>query len=325
MRFREGLLYACKHRQADGVITNPFHLYCRLSDLCASSFEDKKKVELFYAIDKRLCIFETLLKTDKNGEEELFNSYLVVSDLLSEGSFRKLIECAVWAINPSSTMPTQMEARAQVSPSPKPCCKRKHTPKHTPQNTPQNMPQNTLPTNIQPVQVQSAPVSVQMQTRTPLKTGFSLGVGDEETLFITGGVILILASLLVGLFGLLVGVFKWDIPWMAWQIIIGIVGGGWLFLGLSLLIYLLEDSATCDYYVAGVICLAAVAVLNFILQICLGINYKGLFTCLSVWVMIGGVVLAIICFDDVEDEWGWGFVGVTVAELLLMIVGLIWL
>ena len=95
MKFREGLLHIYKNRQTDGEITDPFYLYCRLSDLCSSSYEDKKKVELFYAIDKRLCVFETLIKQGKNGEKELLNSYIIVSELLSEESFKKLIECAV--------------------------------------------------------------------------------------------------------------------------------------------------------------------------------------------------------------------------------------
>ena len=72
MTFREGLLHIYKNRQTDGEITDPFYLYCRLSDLCSSSYEDKRKTELFYAIDKRLCIFETLLKHAEKGEKELF-------------------------------------------------------------------------------------------------------------------------------------------------------------------------------------------------------------------------------------------------------------
>lgn len=50
MRFREGLLYAYQNRKTDGEMTDSFYLYCRLSDLCASSYEDKNNVGIFYII-----------------------------------------------------------------------------------------------------------------------------------------------------------------------------------------------------------------------------------------------------------------------------------
>ena len=97
MNFKEGLLHACKTRRADGEITDPFYLYCRLSDLCASTLSDQKKVSMLYAVDKRLCIFETLLSKKEDGARELKEMYAVASDLLSEDKFEKLIDCAVWA------------------------------------------------------------------------------------------------------------------------------------------------------------------------------------------------------------------------------------
>jgi hypothetical protein len=118
MTFREGLLCIYKNRQTDGEITDPFYLYCRLSDLASSSYEDKKKVELFYAVDRRLCVFETLIKYGKKGEEELLNSYMVVSELLSEDSFKRLIQCAVWVMNPTAQIPVAV-AKGEESRCPK--------------------------------------------------------------------------------------------------------------------------------------------------------------------------------------------------------------
>ena len=76
MKFREGLLYTYQNRRTDGEITDPFYLYCRLSDLCSSEYADKEKVELFYAIDRRLCIFETLIKEGKKevSEDDITNA-----------------------------------------------------------------------------------------------------------------------------------------------------------------------------------------------------------------------------------------------------------
>lgn len=297
MTFREGLLCIYKNRQTDGEITDPFYLYCRLSDLASSSYEDKKKVELFYAIDKRLCIFETLIKHGKKGEEELLNSYMVVSELLSEDSFKKLIECVVWVMNPTVQSPVALP-------------KKTLTPAQTPRK-------------IVPVKVEKAEESVSQETRTPLNISSCGSIGDDVEIFIGCGTILLIASLLVGLFGLLVGIFHWNIPWVVWQWIIGIVGGGWLTLGFGLLIYLLHDGLTCDYFISGFICLCAVTVINFVLLLCLRENYKAIFGCFAAWNIIGGGILSAICFDDVEDEWGWVYVVAVIILLIGMVASLI--
>lgn len=298
MTFREGLLHIYKNRQTDGEITDPFYLYCRLSDLCSSSYEDKRKTELFYAIDKRLCIFETLIKQGKKGEEKLFNSYLVVADLLSKDSFKKLIECAVWAMNSTAQSPVteQEKAGKPIAPTPQ---------------------------KVKPVKVEKAEESVSQETRTPLNISSYSSIDDDVEIFLGCGVILLLASLLVGLFGLLVGIFQWNIPWVVWQWIIGVVGGGWLAIGLGLLIYLLHDGIACDYFITGFICLCAVAIINLVLLLCLRENYKAIFGCFSAWGILGGVVLASICFDDAEDEWGWVYLATMIAILFLMVISLI--
>ena len=299
MKFREGLLHIYQNRQTDGEVTDPFYLYCRLSDLASSSYEDKKKVELFYAVDRRLCIFETLIKYGKKGEEELLNSYMIVSELLSEDKFKKLIECAVWAMSPTAQMPVALPKKA--------------------------LPPVQKPQKIVPVKVEKAEESVSQETRAPLNTYSYSGVDDDVEIFLGCGAILLIASLLVGLFGLLVGIFDWTIPWGVWQWIIGIVGGGWLALGLGLLIYLLHDSVICDYFISGFLCLGVVAVVNFVLLLCLRENYKVIFGCISAWAILGSGALSAICFDDVEDGWSWIYIGMTIVVLMLMIIGLIWL
>ena len=300
MTFREGLLCIYKNRQTDGEITDPFYLYCRLSDLASSSYEDKKKVELFYAVDRRLCVFETLIKHEKKGEEELLSSYMVVSELLSEDSFKKLIQCAVWVMSPTAQIPVEKMEK-------------------------ENKPLPTMPQKIKPVKVEKAEEEEKEETRTPLNSCSYSSAGADVDIFIGCGAILLLASLLVGFFGLLVGIFNWNISWSVWQWIIGVVGGGWLAVGLGLLVYLLHDGMTCDYFISGLICLCVVEIINFVLLLCLRENYKAIFGCFSVWQILGGIVLASICFDDVEDEWGWGYVATVIVILLLMIISLIWL
>lgn len=299
MTFREGLLHIYKNRRTDGEITDPFYLYCRLSDLASSSYEDKKKVELFYAVDRRLCVFETLIKYEKKGEEELLNSYMVVSELLSEDSFKKLIQCAVWVMNPTAQIPVAV-AKEKKAVAPK-------------------------PPKITPVKVEKAEEDEKEETRTPLNSYSYSSVGDDVDIFIGCSAILLLASFLVGLFGLLVGIFQWNIPWVVWQWIIGVVGGGWLALVIAFFVYILNDAIVADYYITGIISVIAFALINFIFLLMFRGNYKVIFSCFAVWNIIGGGILSAICFDDVEEEWGWGYVVVLIIFLLGMIASLIWL
>ena len=222
---------------------------------------------------------------------------MVVSDLLSEDSFKKLIECAVWVMSPTAQIPVAV-AKEKKAVAPK-------------------------PPKITPVKVEKAEEDEKEETRTPLNSYSYSSVGDDVDIFIGCSAILLIASLLVGLFGLLVGVFRWNIPWVVWQWIIGIVGGGWIALGLGLLIYLLHDSVTCEYFISGLICLCAVALVNFVLLLCLRENYKVIFGCISAWAILGGGILSAICFDDVEDEWGWAYLATMIAILFLMVISLI--
>ena len=303
MKFREGLLYTYQNRRTDGEITDPFYLYCRLSDLCSSEYADKEKVELFYAIDRRLCIFETLIKEGKKGEKTLLNSYMVVSELLSEGSFQKLVECAVWVMSPTAKMP---------APSPQ-----KAPPMYRPPQRAQK------PT---PVKVEKAEESVKQETKTYLKSTSYKGSGaglDVDIFIGVAGFFIVITLFMIAL-GILTAVFGWDIPWRAWQWVVGILGGGWLMVILGFVVYILDDSIVCDYPLAGFISMLGAALVNVMLLLFLQESYKVVFSCINVWTMLGGVGLSIFCFDDIEEEWGWAFLATTAVLLLSMIAALIW-
>ena len=295
MTFREGLLHIYKNRQTDGEITDPFYLYCRLSDLCSSSYEDKRKTELFYAIDKRLCIFETLIKQGKNGEKALLNSYMVVSELLSEESFKKLIECAVWVMSPTAQITVaNVKKEEKISP-----------PK---------------PKKVIPVKVERVEESVKEETRTVLQSPSNLGMADDVDFFIGAGAIMLLATIIAGL---LLLIFGWGGSWTAWQWIIGIVGGGWLALVIAFFVYIFNDAIVADYFVTGLISVIAFALINFIFLLIFRGDYKVIFGCFAVWNIIGSGVLSAICFDDVEDEWGWAYVVLGIVCVLGMIMCMI--
>lgn len=291
MTFREGLLHIYKNRRTDGEVTDPFYLYCRLSDICSSTYEGKRRVELFYAIDRRLCIFETLIKGGKKGEVELLNSYLVVSELLSEESFKRLIECAVWVMSPTVQM-LVVNAKEEENVSP---------PK---------------PQKIVPVKVEKAEESVKEEARTLLQAPSNLGMVDDVDFFIGAGAIMLLATIIAGL---LLWICDWGTSWTAWQWVIGIVGGGWIALVAAFFIYIFNDAIVVDYYITGIISVIAFALINFIFLLVFRGNYKVIFGSFAVWNIIGSGVLSAICFDDVEDEWGW----VYVVAVIILLVGLI--
>lgn len=296
MKFREGLLHIYKNRRTDGEITDPFYLYCRLSDLCSTAYEDKDKVELFYAIDKRLCVFETLIKQGKNGEKELLHSYTVVEELLSEESFKKLIECAVWVMSPTAQLPATPQKQVVVPPK--------------------------TPQKIVPVKVEKAEESVTQETRTLLQSPSHLGMVNDVDFFIGAGGVMLFATIIAGL---LLWIFDWRVSWRAWQWVIGIVGGGWLALVAAFFIYILHDAMAANYYVSGLITVVALALINLIFLLVFRENYKVIFGGFAGWNVIGSAVLFAICFDDMEDEWGWGYVAATIVLLLGMIGCLIWL
>ena len=88
-------------------------------------------------------------------------------------------------------------------------------------------------------------------------------------------------------------------------------------------IYIWNDAFAVDYYVSGIISVIVFALINFIFLLIFRENYKVIFGAFAVWDIIGGGVLSAICFDDVEDEWGWVFVVTVIILLLGMIVSLI--
>ena len=88
MSFIEALECLYKNRTSDEEFCNPFLLYCKMSDICNSNYEDKRKVLLFYNVNKRLDIVRFVLSRDETVESR----YEEVADLLNESSFKKLIE-----------------------------------------------------------------------------------------------------------------------------------------------------------------------------------------------------------------------------------------
>ena len=285
MNFIDALGYLYHNRTNDEEFADSFFLYCRLSDLCSSSYEDKRKVLLFYQVNKKLDMVRSIL----NKDETVYTRHNEVADLLSDNSFYKLLESVKCVVFPDY--------------------KREEKPK----------PQQQKKAVVQAV-VTKAEEPQEEETRTP-RTSSYVGGGDTDVIIglsIMGG-----ALLAIVLFIVFACVFNWS--WTVWQWLIGIVGGIILSAILVGIVAWFEEECLADYYVLGTFVLGICVLLNFILLLIFKGNYKVIFGWFSVFELLIGTVLTCVTFSDVEDEWGFVQAIDTALALILFIVALIWL
>ena len=285
MNFIDALGYLYHNRTSDEEFTDPFFLYCRMSDLCSSSYEDKRKVLLFYQVNKKLDMVRSIL----NKDETVSSRHKEVADLLSDNSFHKLLESVKCVIFPDY--------------------KREEKPK----------PQQQKKAVVQAV-VTKAEEPQEEETRTPL-TSSCVGGGDTDVIIglsIMGGVLLAIV-----LFIVFACVFNWS--WTVWQWLIGIVGGIILSAILVGIVAWFEEECLADYYVLGTFVLGACVLINFILLLIFRENYKTIFVWFSGFELILGAILVFATFDDVEEEWGVAQIIEIVLTIIFMVIGFVFL
>lgn len=283
MNFIDALGYLYHNRTSDEEFTDPFFLYCRMSDLCSSSYEDKRKVLLFYQVNKKLDMVRAILSKD----ETVGSRYNEVADLLSANSFYKLLDsvkCVVF-------LEYVREEKLKSQPQKKAFVQAVITKTEEPQEE---------------------------ETRTPLTSSY---VGGGDTDVIIGLSIIAGAILAIGLFILFAYVFNWS--WAVWQWLIGIVGGILLSAILIGIVAWFEEACLADYYVLGSFVLGACILINFILLLIFRENYKIIFGCCSVLELLGGLILVFPTFDDCEEVWGGVQVIEILVNVALFVVGLI--
>ena len=237
MNFIDALGYLYHNRTSDEEFSDPFFLYCRLSDLCSSNYEDKRKVLLFYQVNKKLDMVRSIL----NKDETVCTRHNEVADLLSDNSFYKLLESVKCVVFPDY--------------------KREEKPK----------PQQQKKAVVQAVATK-AEEPQEEETRT-LLTSSHVGGGDTDVIIglsIMGGVLLAIV-----LFIVFACVFNWS--WAVWQWFIGIVGGIILSAILIGIVAWFEEEFFADYYVLGTFVLGICVLLNFILLLIFKGNYKIIF------------------------------------------------
>ena len=281
MNFIDALGYLYHNRTSDEEFADPFFLYCRMSDLCSSSYEDKRKVLLFYQVNKKLDMVHSIL----NKDETVGLRHKEVADLLSDNSFNKLLESVKCVVFPDY--------------------KREEKPKSQPQKK----------AAVQAV-ITKTEEAQEEETRTPLTSSY-VGGGDTDVIIglsIIGGVILA-----IGLFILFACVFNWS--WAVWQWLVGIVGGILLSAVLGGIVAWFNEEYLVDYYVLGTFVLGACVLINFILLLIFRVNYKTIFGWFSVFELILGAILAFATFDDVEEEWGAAQIIEIVLAIIFMVIG----
>lgn len=283
MNFIDALGYLYHNRTSDEEFTDPFFLYCRMSDLCSSSYEDKRKVLLFYQVNKKLDMVRSIL----NKDETVSSRHKEVADLLSDNSFHKLLESVKCVIFPDY--------------------KREEKPK----------PQQQKKAVVQAV-ISKAEEPQEEETRTPLTSSY-VGGGDTDVIIglsIMGGVLLAIV-----LFIVFACVFNWS--WTVWQWLIGIVGGIILSAILVGIVAWFEEECLADYYVLGTFVLGVCVLLNLILLLIFKGNYKVIFGWFSGFELIIGAILAFVTCDDCEDGWGAAQIVEVAITIILFIIAMI--
>lgn len=95
MDFLAALKIVYETRNSDNELDEPFLIYSRTADLIGNSYEDKKKLSLFFAVSKRLNVLMLLSSLQSDGVNAIREQYSAVADLLSESAFNRLIDALI--------------------------------------------------------------------------------------------------------------------------------------------------------------------------------------------------------------------------------------
>ena len=95
MDFLAALKTVYETRNSDDELNEPFLIYSRAADLIGNSYEDKKKLSLFFAVSKRLNVLILLSSLQSDGVNAIREQYSAVADLLSESVFNRLIDALI--------------------------------------------------------------------------------------------------------------------------------------------------------------------------------------------------------------------------------------
>lgn len=78
-------------RNTDEEMYEPFLVYSRVADLVGNLYEEKRKLSVFSAVDKRLNLLKLLSEFSYDGLEAVRGLHYFVKNILSKDAFNRLI------------------------------------------------------------------------------------------------------------------------------------------------------------------------------------------------------------------------------------------
>ena len=308
MNFKEAVAQIIQTESEDRT-QNAFYLYSRLSDLCPS-YEDKKKIELFFQIDQHLHIVNAFQTQGRSAAAVLKAAYPAVQAVLPFEGFEKLLDAIVEACFP----PPGQDRKA--APKPKQKVVQKGAVTQAPNRTqPQTRtPLGNAPRAPQtPHRAQPAPAPAQPYPTTP---HFPAAPRKHLKPF------LIALAIILGVGALVAGIVCICLfgNWTVWQYVIG-AAGGLILCGVGYgIAYALNEASgyEIELYHSATVLLLLTAIANGVLFGVFHEKYLVIFIFISAYCLIAGVVSSIAAFSDVEDGWGW----LLIVETLLIAVQL---
>lgn len=301
MNFIQAIRYLYQNKTSDEELLDPFLLYCKMSDLCGASYEDKRKVSLFYQINKRINMVDAILKNDKT----IHSKHTQVADLLSEKSYQRLLDSVKSVLlldyKPQEKLAKQPQKKMAVAVA---VVKKAEQSEQSETRTP--LVSNYAPNQNQ--QNQNQPNQNQPKNNTDLIIGAS----------VFGGIVLVIALLIT-----FACIFGWG--WTFWQWFIGIVGAIVLVFILWLTAIFICDVLVTEGFIVGTVLLGICIVLNFIFVLIFKSNYKIIFGCYSVFEILFGIMLCFYTFSENQEEWGIGQIVESVLALVLFVLAIIFI
>ena len=96
MDFKTALKTVYEKWNSNDEMNEPFILYSRIADVIGNSYEDKKKLSLFFTVAKRLNLFTLVSKRSLEKIDKIRRKlYEDVAYLLSENAFNRLIDILI--------------------------------------------------------------------------------------------------------------------------------------------------------------------------------------------------------------------------------------
>jgi hypothetical protein len=294
MDFKNALKEIISTRKSNKEIENSFFLYSRLSDLCASSYEETKKVSLFYEVDKQVGIVSALLENNMT----IYSEHHKVANIISEKNYNSLLD-TVKAILDGKSIGNSSQKNASPAPI--------------------NQPQIQVAAKANaPTNQNNAQILNNNTPRTPLTV--NTGVDPDFKYGLIAVAVIVAVVIGLGLLIMLASIFSW--PWLFWQWFIGIVVGGVITGALSFLAYVLNDEVVVNFYSFGTFALGACIIINVILLLIFKGNYQVIFGCFSVYSIIAGIILSIFTNTEFESGWMCAQIIETAIALIAMVLGL---